>query len=456
MSQQCVPDVAALRRHSQRFAKYAKSMDEAAFIARAKARLNNQVACFLDSAGPSMPRARRMLLSGQVLGAFLVDGKAHSWWDAESGTRLPIDETVFSNWLAAFTQAGFEPGGPILFPLFTYEALHSYAKPQQKHPLWRDPQAIWLLCASHEVYQRDTAEALLCQTAAAPHLPLSQTKLNRTEVAALYGWRESAKQYTEKIHQLQKDIYDGNFYQANLSQRYVGQTDHAPFDIYLNLRKRNPSPFMGVFRWGSRWVLSGSPERLLSKDRSFLSTRPIAGTKPRFANPKQDAASQHDLHTSPKERAEHLMLVDLLRNDLGRVAQAGSVEVAEFAIIESYSHVHHLVSEITAQLRSDVDLLTLLRATFPGGTITGAPKIACMQRLAELEQEARGPYTGSMGFIDSQGKLDLNILIRSLIYDDSQVCFHAGGGIVADSCHDSEYLETRYKAQAMLETLGID
>lgn len=451
-----VPDLASLHALSQRITKRAVQLAEDAFLARAKARLACGVGCLLDSAGPLMPRAHRMLLSGQVVGAFLQNGDEIRWWDVAAQQSVAIDETFFCDWLEAFHTANFELGGPILFPLLTYEALHRWARPQQVHPLWRDAQAIWLLCSSHERFRRDRGEALLCSHAPEGECVVPQAEFARGEVSSLQGWRESAALYTQKIHLLQRDIYDGNFYQANLSQRYVGHTDHAPFDIYMSLRRRNPSPFMGIFRWGQRWVLSGSPERLVHKHGLALSTRPIAGTKPRFADEAADAASRHDLQTSAKECAEHLMLVDLLRNDLGRVAQAGSVCVEEFAVVETYSHVHHLVSQVVAQMRPEIHLLRLLRAVFPGGTITGAPKIACMRRLAELEGEARGPYTGSLGFIDSHGEMDLNILIRSLIYDRQFVCFHAGGGIVADSCQDSEYLETRYKAQALMDALGID
>jgi anthranilate/para-aminobenzoate synthase component I len=451
-----VPSLEALRRLSVDGSAQAVAMSEGDFLKLAKQRLQQPVGVLLDSAGPIMERAQKMLLSGQVLGAFCMEADGVYWWDAASSQQEPLELTVFRDWLEGFHQAGFPSGGPILFPLLTYEALKPWAKPQRPHPLWRDPLAIWVLCANHQVFDRENQQALLSSAKVCADLAPLQNLETDALLRSLHGWRESAGLYTEKIHLLQRDIYEGNFYQANLSQRYVGHTDHSPFEIYLNLRQRNPSPFMGIFRWGSRWVLSGSPERLLFKEGDFLSTRPIAGTKPRFADGQKDQASQQDLLTSPKERAEHLMLVDLLRNDLGRVAAAGSVHVDEFAVIESYSHVHHLVSEVSANLRDGVDVYELLCSVFPGGTITGAPKIACMQRLAELEEEARGPYTGSMGYIDSNGCLDFNILIRSLIFDRQHVCFHAGGGIVADSCHDSEYLETRYKAQALMETLGID
>nr|WP_243435863.1 anthranilate synthase component I family protein [Acanthopleuribacter pedis] len=271
------------------------------------------------------------------------------------------------------------------------------------------------------------------------------------------GWRESEQRYGEKIKTVQHHIYEGNFYQANLSQRFCRPTNQAPTETYRLLRARNPSPFMGIFRFFDYWVLSGSPERLVEKRGNFISARPIAGTQPRYPHdPAADQKARDHLTSCAKEQAEHLMLVDLIRNDLGRVARAGSVQVREFAVIETYSHVHHLVSQVEANLAETADVWELIASVFPGGTITGAPKISCMQTLAELEREKRGPYTGAMGYIGGDGNLDLNILIRTIIQVDRHICFHAGGGIVADSHQTAEYLETRHKCAALMEALNIE
>ncbi len=246
----------------------------------------------------------------------------------------------------------------------------------------------------------------------------------------------------------------GDVFQVNLSRAWQAKFDGAidPAALYAQLRRANPSPFAGLFA-GQGWaVASSSPERLVSVRGDVVETRPIAGTRPRFEG-DDDAARIRELVGHPKERAEHVMLIDLERNDLGRVCVAGSVEVDELMIVESYAHVHHIVSNVRGRLRENATPGEVIRAVFPGGTITGCPKVRCMQIIAELEGVGRGAYTGAMGWLNRDGDLDLNILIRSGEIEGDALRFRTGAGIVADSDPQRELDETRAKARGMLRAL---
>ncbi len=248
----------------------------------------------------------------------------------------------------------------------------------------------------------------------------------------------------------------GDVYQANLSRRWRAQL--APGidegELYRRLRAANPAPFAGIARLPGFSVLSSSPERLISIENGIASTRPIAGTRPRGRDARADAELRADLRLNEKERAEHVMLVDLERNDLGRICRAGSVKVDEFMTIESYAHVHHIVSNVRGELADGITPGRAIAAVFPGGTITGCPKVRCMQLLADLEAEPRDAYTGSMGYLSIDGTLDLNILIRTITVDDGAIEFRTGAGIVADSSPAAELEETRAKARGLLRALG--
>ena len=224
--------------------------------------------------------------------------------------------------------------------------------------------------------------------------------------------------------------------------------------IYRRLRAANPGPFAGLARWGDTAIVSSSPERLLQVRNGIASTRPIAGTRPRSADKGEDAGLSAELIAHPKERAEHVMLIDLERNDLGRICVPGSVEVNENMVIESYAHVHHIVSNVQGRLKPGVTPGDAIRAVFPGGTITGCPKVRCMEIIRELESGPRGAYTGSFGYLNRDGSLDLNILIRTMVQQGNQVDFSAGSGIVADSEPRAELAETRAKAKGMLNALS--
>jgi anthranilate/para-aminobenzoate synthase component I len=255
------------------------------------------------------------------------------------------------------------------------------------------------------------------------------------------------KDFEQIIRQAKKHIAKGDIYQVNLSQRFESEIKEHPFEIYKRLRKINPSPFASYFDLGELKIVSCSPERLIKLENGIAEARPIAGTRP-------ISAQSEELLLDPKERAEHIMLVDLERNDLGKACEYGSVCVDENMIIEKYSHVIHIVSNVVGKLRKDKDKFDLVKAMFPGGTITGCPKIRSMEIIEELEPVKRGIYTGSIGYI-MKDKMDLNIAIRTMIMKENKAYIQVGAGIVADSIPEREYHETLHKAEAMFRALAI-
>lgn len=261
--------------------------------------------------------------------------------------------------------------------------------------------------------------------------------------------------YLAMVQAVLAHIAAGDIYQANLSRGWRAELkmDVSAHDLYRRLRLTNPAPFAGLAAFGDRAIISSSPERLLEVRQNMISTRPIAGTQPRHQDRTDDKERRSELHAHPKERAEHIMLIDLERNDLGRICQAGSVEVNEFMTLESYAHVHHIVSNVRGILRAGVTPGQTIAAVFPGGTITGCPKVRCMQIIADNERVARGAYTGSMGYLNRDGSMDLNILIRTLELRGRDLNFRAGGGIVADSVPARELEETRAKARGLIKAL---
>ena len=248
-------------------------------------------------------------------------------------------------------------------------------------------------------------------------------------------------------------VHAGDVFQVNLSQRLLAPLREHPLDLYARLRRLNPAPFAGYFDLGPFQVLSASPERFLRVRDREVDTHPIKGTRPRGRTPEEDAALLRDLVTNPKDRAENVMIVDLLRNDLGRVCEYGSVTVPRVCEVESFRYVHHLVSEVRGRLRPGCGPLDLLRAAFPGGSVTGAPKVRAMEIIAELEPTARGPYCGALGYIGFDGSMDTNILIRTFTAGRGWVQFPVGGGVVADSDPAREYEETLHKALGLLRSL---
>lgn len=308
---------------------------------------------------------------------------------------------------------------------------------------------------THLVAESDPAqlERLGRDFARAQAMPATPTP--PTLVAAIH--EEPEARFTDGVRRILDYLRAGDVFQVNLSRGW--SADLAPgvtaADLYARLRVSNPAPFAGLARWRGTTVLSSSPERLVEIRGRDVQTRPIAGTHPRGRDAAADRELQQQLIGSAKERAEHIMLIDLERNDLGRVCEPGSVTVSELMTVESYAHVHHIVSNVRGRLRAEAGPGEVLKAVFPGGTITGCPKIRAMEIIAELEGVGRGPYTGAMGYLSRDGHMDLNILIRTLVCSDGRASLRAGAGIVADSRPEQELAETRSKARGLLQAFGV-
>lgn len=288
---------------------------------------------------------------------------------------------------------------------------------------------------------------------------------------------ENRNKFLDSVSMVKNYIKEGDVFQVNLSRLwqmsvdYVNHTERA-FSLSQILSKENPAPFSGLADFtseqGIATIISSSPERLLKVKDNHLESRPIAGTHPRSTSEKEDLRLLSQLHEHPKEQAEHIMLIDLIRNDMGRVCVPGTVVVDELMANESYAHVHHIVSNVSGELQSNKTPGEVIKAMFPGGTITGCPKVRCMEIIAELEQKSRGAYTGSIGYINLDGSMDLNILIRTMVIETvlnpdlekesahkSKLSFRAGAGLVFDSIAEKELQETRAKAKGLLRTLQV-
>ncbi|MDH5830264.1 aminodeoxychorismate synthase component I [Luteimonas sp. M1R5S18] len=326
------------------------------------------------------------------------------------------------------------------------------------------PVAQALRCPAAVLRDHASGECVaIAETGAEPLLDAIEGDLAAAPtLSAPPSWRPPARldedppqAFLDGVERILAYLAAGDVFQANLSRGWRAHFDAAPEPaaLYARLREANPAPFAGLFA-GAGWaVVSASPERLVTVRGDVVETRPIAGTRPRTPG-DDDAARMRELAGHPKERAEHVMLVDLERNDLGRVCVPGSVEVDELMTIESYAHVHHIVSNVRGRLRAGNTPGAVIAATFPGGTITGCPKVRCMQVIAELERSGRGAYTGAMGWLNRDGDLDLNILIRSAELEGTLARFRTGAGIVADSVPARELDETRAKARGMLRALS--
>jgi anthranilate synthase component 1 len=301
--------------------------------------------------------------------------------------------------------------------------------------------------------REDLIEALRAALAGLP--PVRQAPSTPVRVE-----EEAPARFRARVEAALDYIRAGDIYQANLSRPWQGELetaltlDAATMALYERLRAVNPAPFAALAQFQDWRLLSSSPERLVRVAGRRVETRPIAGTRPRSGASGEDPGEIAALIAHPKERAEHVMLIDLERNDLGRICRSGSVHVDEFMRIESYPHVHHIVSNVAGELLPQLSPIDVLRAVFPGGTITGCPKFRCMQIIAELEAEARQAYTGGIGFINVDGSMDFNILIRSMTLHDRRAQFRTGAGIVADSDWQRELLETRAKARGLLAALS--
>jgi len=391
-----------------------------------------------------------------------LDGQA-----LEGGFLQALDAA----WRQAATPRGDAPGAaPLPFGggwalLLDYE-LAAQVEPVLQLPLRADgarPRALALRCPAAVLRDRQDGRCVAVAEAGAAHLlPRIAADLQALAgLAPLPAWqppREVAEEepgrFTAGVERVLDYLRAGDVFQVNLSRGWRAAFDAVPEPaaLYARLRQANPAPFAGLFT-GAGWaVASSSPERLVSVRGRQVQTRPIAGTRPRLAG-EDEAARIRELVRHPKERAEHVMLIDLERNDLGRVCEAGTVEVDELMTVESYAHVHHIVSNVRGRLRAGVSPGEVVAAVFPGGTITGCPKVRCMQIIAELEQTPRGAYTGAFGWLDRSGDLDLNILIRTAELEGTTVAFRTGAGIVVDSQPQRELEETRAKARGVLRAL---
>jgi para-aminobenzoate synthetase component I len=329
---------------------------------------------------------------------------------------------------------------PLPFPVaYWYE-------PENFAVLDHGAQVLWL--AVTEVAEGDRLTALLSHSLNSPIVE----DFEKRDLAVNFVTDQAA--FEAAVLKAKQYIKAGDIFQTNLSLRMETTTPLDSWQIYRNLQTINPSPFASYWRtpWGE--MVSCSPERLVKVRSGLVESRPIAGTRPRGKTPEQDQALAQQLLDNPKERAEHIMLVDLERNDLGRVCQWGTVQVDELLAIERYSHVMHLVSNVVGQIDRRYDTVDVIRALFPGGTITGCPKVRCMEIIEGLEPVRRSLFYGSCGYLDVRGDLDLNILIRTLLCSEGHVWGQVGAGIVADSDPTREWLESLQKAQAQLRALG--
>lgn len=435
-----------------------------AVLRRLAARFPDRYPVLMDSAAEG-PLSRSSILAAVPRAALWLDagGKLHT-----EGVTLP--DTGFLDaleqwWLAERTV--WEPGTPTFaggWTIFLGYELAREIEPRLMLPPASLPWQAFALrtpCAVVHDLAADRVFAI-AEAEAAPlldRIAVDAETLAR-EAAAVPGRvhvesvvEEPPQAHLDRVIRAKEYIRAGDIYQANLSRpwRITLAEEARAASIYEVLCAANPAPFAALAQWRGASILSSSPERLarISGQRR-IDTRPIAGTRPRSRNPNSDTAEMTELAAHPKERAEHVMLIDLERNDLGRVCEAGTVRVDEFMTIESYAHVHHIVSNVSGRLRDDVTPIGALRAVFPGGTITGCPKVRCMEIIAELEGTGRGAYTGSIGFLGRDGTMDSNILIRTMTLMGRYVDLRAGGGVVADSIPERELEETRAKARGLL------
>lgn len=415
-------------------------------------------AVFLESAGPVTDASRWSVLAGipqaeiwgrgsQVEGAApaCFQNQIGDFWDFLDGVGKKTGS--FDAFPQGLNQAWF---GAFSYGFAGARAPASGDAPRRPDFYFFKPGKLWVIDRLlHEWTEWGELELPVPGTAADSALPSKAFR-----VGALQADLDPVS-YGRLVERAKEYIAQGDIYQANLAQKFTAPWEGEPSSLYRLLREMNPGPFMGLFKNPFFTLVSSSPERLIRGRGNLLETRPIAGTRPRGLSPQEDVRLKQELQTHPKELAEHLMLVDLMRNDLGRVARYGTVEVKDYARVESYAKVHHLVSTVEAQSREDAAFSEIFGSVFPGGTITGCPKIRCMQIIDELEKAPRHFYTGSLGYLAPGPVFDFNILIRSFtLWPEGELEFFAGAGIVADSDPRREYLETLHKVEALAQALG--
>ena len=416
------------------------------------------------------------------------------WRDGRSNKEIGNPFDVLRNWLAPYTSEpipGLPPLGQ-LFGMWGYEMIEWIEEKVPVHKRVEDdlPDGIWMFMDSTLIFDqvKRVVTAVVYGDLSLHNSPEDAFESSLGRIKELEGmmkqslqglkpiqWKDNLKScvptnnnftkldYESAVNIAKNYISSGDIFQLVLSQRFSARVFHEPFELYRSLRMINPSPYMAFFDFGDWQLIGSSPEVMVkakpSAEGIIASLRPIAGTRPRGINSKEDLKFEKELINDPKEIAEHVMLVDLGRNDLGRVCLTGSIAVKELMVIEKYSHVMHIVSEVEGLLSKDMDVWDLLKASFPAGTVSGAPKIRAMQLINELEKDARGPYSGVYGSMDLTGALNTAITIRTMIVKphpetgiDVQV--QAGAGIVADSVPSSEYQETLNKANGLLKSIA--
>ena len=304
--------------------------------------------------------------------------------------------------------------------------------------------------------ETDDAKNLLDQVEQEIFYCESQQKPTRQHHLADFTPNFEKEEYKQTVQRMIDYIVEGDIYIANMTQQLTVNSGKDPYEVYRYLRTYNPAPFAGYFNYGSFQVVGASMERFLQVRDGVIETRPIKGTRKRGSTPEEDAALQKELQESSKDRSELLMIVDLERNDLNHVCEPGSVQVTEHFAVEAYTTVFHLVTTIVGKMKQNLPFMDLIRAAFPGGSITGAPKIRAMEIIDELEHDRRGLYTGSMGYISLDGSCDLNIVIRTAVYQNGRYHLGVGGGITCESELEFEYEETLQKARAVLEAIYED
>lgn len=419
---------------------------------------------FLDSAAPGGDLGRFSLLlaapgkrlqldrRGRITGPGAGEGfcaRLNSWWREEGGPAPPPPWPFAGGW---FLYLGYELAAEVEPSLDIPES-----------PL--DVVASAVRVAAAILHDHATGQSLAIGEAGAErHVERLVTEFTDCHPFSEDGpcpghaavVEDDPALYLEACRRALAHIAAGDVYQANLARSWqiLMPPGASITGLYRRLRKANPGAFAALARMPGFHLLSSSPERLVRVRGRKVDTRPIAGTRPRLAD--RDAGAIAELTGSAKEQAEHVMLIDLERNDLGRLCEAGTVQVDEFMVVESYAHVHHIVSNVSGRLRADVEPGDVIRALFPGGTITGCPKVRCMQLIGDLEAKGRGAYTGALGYLALDGSLDLNILIRTMTVQDGNIEFRAGAGIVADSEPARELDETRAKARGLLRALGSE
>ncbi len=420
--------------------------------------------CLLESVAHGPPQARWDLLLGFPQSRIELGAEGVTRVDGEAVTGDFLD-LLDAAWRAERTEPcsdglPFHGGWAVLL---AYELIAqvepSLHLPPAPGPM---PVALALRCPAAVLVDHAMQRTLLlAEPGHAECIERMQADLAHTAAAPRHAalpvrvQEDPPQRFLDGVARIHEHLRAGESFQVNLSRAWHAtlQQGVSPAQVHAALRHANPAPFAGLWQDKCWSVSSSSPERLVEVRGSRVQTRPIAGTRPRIRG-EDEAVRIGELIGHPKERAEHIMLIDLERNDLGRVCEPGSVEVDELMSVESYAHVHHIVSNVRGTLRAGVTPGQVIGATFPGGTITGCPKVRCMQIIADLEGVGRGAYTGAMGYLDRNGDMDLNILIRTLAIDAEGIGLRAGAGIVVDSIPEAELQETRHKARGLLRALG--